>query len=332
MGEAVVQRDKQQLEVLQRNSGVLKKVHEAQLIKAIAGPRYLAMMVLGLVIILTFIFVVEHVSRSVSGVLMLAYAVLALVPTPYIHWSLRSNLTVDTANAECGNEDDRAMIEAKLVSNPLACLLALTVGGLVQADSGGFDELDSIILQLRMAEGWTNWKIRGVWGLCLVLALIFLYPALRYFVCSSNGHYSDDGSWRASDLWDLWDDSCYNTPTTAAPTPSGCSMMGNASVWRDSDGENCLWYSQGFDVVGAVSGGAVQHNTHTIIHTRITCTHTHQAPVQSRHHIHPSIRALIDLGILSPAPVHSSRALLIRRVFPKHSWELYRLCAFTISR
>ena len=70
----------------------------------------------------------EHVSRWVNGVLMLAIAVLALTGAAYHHWFLRSKLTVDTANAECGNEGDRAMIKDKLVSNPLACLPALTVG------------------------------------------------------------------------------------------------------------------------------------------------------------------------------------------------------------
>ena len=183
-----------------------------------------------LVSLITLLFVEEHVSRSVSGVILLAVAVSFLLFAAYYHWSSRSNLKVDTANAECGNEGDKAMIKDKLVSNPLACLPALTVGGLVQADSGGFDELDSTILQLRMAEGWTNWKIRSAWGFCLVGALMSLYGALQSFLCSS-------------DASQLWDDSCYaRAPATAAGL-CGCGVLAYLSFWcyrRLSCSYSCL--------------------------------------------------------------------------------------------
>ena len=92
----------------------------------------------------------------------------SLAPAPYAHWSLRSNLKVDTTNAECGNEGDKAMIEVKLVSNLQACLPALIGGGLVQPGSGSFAKLDSTILQLRMGEGQTKGWMHG--------AMYFLFP------------------------------------------------------------------------------------------------------------------------------------------------------------
>ena len=55
--------------------------------------------------------------RSVNASLWVVAAVLSLAGAAYRHWYLRANLRVDTKNAECGNKGDKAMIEAKLVSN-----------------------------------------------------------------------------------------------------------------------------------------------------------------------------------------------------------------------
>ena len=118
-----MQRHERQMEVLHRNSDVLNEVHQRQF--CFKSLPLIAAAGMPLVVVTAIMLVIGDprvglVSQSIGGVLFAAIPVPVLAIAAYHHWSSMSSLKVDSANAVCGNEGDKAMIQAKLVSNPPA--------------------------------------------------------------------------------------------------------------------------------------------------------------------------------------------------------------------